>query len=159
MSDYHTRIRDTICYSADTCTLDPACPFVGGCRAVEARDDDWEQANPAIGRAVDGDVLGRWFDEMMPQALRWFDEAALTEGEGHLVPPPFLDSVRKMSATMLVPNELLMDQGVIPDTREHEPVPWRSRLRWKIRDARTRLGQIAYRVAAGEWPPDGEDDW
>lgn len=67
---------------------------------------------------------------------------------------------RKLSSVVVVPNELLMAAGVIPDTRPKPPPPtWRTRLRWK-RDAwRERAARRAYKIIAGDWPGGGEDDW
>ena len=57
-----------------------------------------------------------------------------------------------------VPDELLMDYGVIPDTRPPRPRPSRrTRLRWWITDRRAVLAKRAYRLIAGYDPYDGED--
>jgi hypothetical protein len=116
VSDDYTRMKDSRCNSADTCTLDTRCPFAGGCHAAETRDDD-----------------GLYFGPHPPN------------DDGFLVPPVVADHFAKWF--------------VIPDTREHKPLPWRWRLKQRIQGARTRLAEIAYRVVAGEWPRDGEDDW
>jgi len=53
-------------------------------------------------------------------------------------------SVVKSTSYVQVSDEVLMDAGLIPDTRP--PLPWRTRLRyrWKaaVHRARTRLGEI-----------------
>ncbi len=48
-----------------------------------------------------------------------------------------------------ISEELLMDYGVIPDTRERKPVSRRMRLRWRMADAREHLARWAYRRIAG----------
>lgn len=70
----------------------------------------------------------------------------------------------KLVSYIEVPNELLMDYGVIPDTRPKPPPPsWRTRLRGKIEDRidtwRNLAARRAYKVIAGDWPGNGEDDW
>jgi hypothetical protein len=47
-------------------------------------------------------------------------------------------------------------------TREAYPLPppsWRTRLRWKRDGWREHAARRAFRVIAGYWPHDGEDDW
>lgn len=63
---------------------------------------------------------------------------------------------RKHAAYIEVSNDLLMDMGVIPDTREHKPIPWRTRLRWRITDKRFALAGLAYRLIARQDLP-GDD--
>ena len=66
--------------------------------------------------------------------------------------------VTKHSAYVMVSNELLMDMGVIPDTRPPPPpIPWRRRLRWRWYDKRDRLAERAYRLIAGHDPPGDSD--
>jgi hypothetical protein len=66
-------------------------------------------------------------------------------------------SARKLFAYAYVPDELLMDMGVIPDTRP--PLPWRWRMRNRISDWRETAARRAYKIIAGGWPDDREDDW
>jgi hypothetical protein len=67
-------------------------------------------------------------------------------------------TARKLSATILVPNELLMDAGVIPDTRPpRAPLPWRTRLRFRLDDWREKLARRAYKLIAGYDVPEPED--
>ena len=123
-------------------------------------NDDGFIVPPAVGH------FAEWFEDMMPEAMAWFRDQAenaepFTGGHPTVVPlgGPFQElSVTRRAAVIDVPDELLMDCGVIPDTREHKPIPWRWRLKWKIQNARTRLAEIAYRVVAGDWPCGGEDE-
>ena len=69
-------------------------------------------------------------------------------------------NARKLSAIIDVPNELLMADGLIPDTRPpRKPLPWRWRAKWKLRQWREDAACLAYRAIAGKWPDNGEDDW
>lgn len=65
--------------------------------------------------------------------------------------------VTKHAAYIPVSDELLMDMGVIPDTRERKPVPRRTRLRWWLSARRERAAEAAYRLIAGHDVP--EQDW
>lgn len=47
----------------------------------------------------------------------------------------------KASAYLPVSQDLLMDAGVIPDTRPKVHIPWWRRARWRIRDWRERVGR------------------
>jgi hypothetical protein len=60
----------------------------------------------------------------------------------------------KLSYVIQVPDELLMDAGVIPDTRVRRPPSLRSRLRWRVAAARERAGGLAYRLIAGHDVPE-----
>lgn len=63
--------------------------------------------------------------------------------------------LRKLAMQIDVPDELLMDCGVIPDTRPpRPPMPWRRRLYWRISDQRERLARRAFRIIAGYEMPD-----
>lgn len=123
-----------------------------------------------------------YFARMMPDAEAWFAEHAAEPVTGHpnVVPmdEPFsfarplpagdpvnpfsraaLDA-RKLSVVIEVPDELLMAYGLVPDTRpKPPPTPWRWRLRNRISDWREHAARRAYKVIAGYWPDDGEDDW
>lgn len=57
--------------------------------------------------------------------------------------------VEKFSAWVYVPDELLTDYGVIPDTRPPVHVPWRRRLRWRLTAKREGLARWAFRRIAG----------
>lgn len=66
--------------------------------------------------------------------------------------------ITKHVAYLQVPEELLMDCGVIPDTRPPRPPPSRrTRFRWWRAAARDRLARRAYRVIAGEDVPEPDD--
>lgn len=111
-----------------------------------------------------------YFARMMPDAMQWLEDQATAEpfAFGRPVAPgdpvsPFsqvsLDA-RKLSASIVVPDELLMDYGLIPDTRPKPPPPsWRTRLRRKLGDWRERAARRAFKAIAGYWPDNGEDDW
>lgn len=155
MSDYHARVRGSICYTADTCTLDPACPFIGGCRAVEARDDDlYFGPHPDDGSTDEVRGLMQGFARSRQHSdVPIFPDGIIPgtrEREGGFLVPPGLRSDILASA---------LETGLVRNYGETPPIPWRRRLKWRIHNARTRLGEIAYRVVAGEWPHNGEDDW
>jgi hypothetical protein len=66
--------------------------------------------------------------------------------------------VSKTAMHLEVPEELLMEYGVIPDTRTAPPPPSRrSRFRWWLSGRRESLGQRAYRLISGSDFPDGDD--
>lgn len=112
-----------------------------------------------------------WFTDYMASVMR-----AATWGQPEPTPPDQIPAAlggtltpemtahamdqiwaRKLSAIMVVPDELLMDAGIIPDTRPRVPIPWRTRLRYRIDDWRERMARRAYRLIAGYDPPEPED--
>lgn len=110
-----------------------------------------------------------YFARMMPDVEAWFAEHAAEPVVGRPVVMPMDDPInpfsqaaldaRKLSAVVEVPDELLMAYGLIPDTRpKPPPTPWRWRIRNGISDWRERTARRAFRVIAGYWPDDGEDD-
>lgn len=126
--------------------------YAAAIKAMEeqAADDAGRLAPPAY-RAQKGlgpDPFGvAWTRKQEPNPL---DAALITS-------PELL--VTKRSAIIEVPDELLMDYGLIPDTRPpRPPTPWRWRLRNRIADWRERAARLAYRAIAGQWPDDGEVD-
>lgn len=66
--------------------------------------------------------------------------------------------VIKHAAYLPVSDELLMDAGVIPDTRPPVHIPWRSRLRWRISERRERVGRKVGGWIAGVDLTE-RDDW
>jgi hypothetical protein len=62
--------------------------------------------------------------------------------------------VTKHAMTLPVSEELLMDCGAIPDTRERKPIARRARLRWWLSGRRERAAELAYRVIAGHDVPE-----
>lgn len=64
--------------------------------------------------------------------------------------------IQKHVCYIEVSNDLLMEYGVIPDTREHRPIPRRTRLRWWLAGQRERAACLAYRLIAGYGPPEGD---
>jgi hypothetical protein len=58
-------------------------------------------------------------------------------------------TVRKSAAWLLVPDELLMDAGAIPDTRVRRPLSLRARARYRVAATRERAARLAYRLIAG----------
>jgi hypothetical protein len=87
------------------------------------------------------------------------------EHAAHLVPEPLINdialSVTKMSGYLEVPEEMLMDFGVIPDTRPKPVLTRREQFaRWRrrrINSARLALAGRAYRLISGEDVPEPED--
>jgi hypothetical protein len=78
------------------------------------------------------------------------------DGPPYTVPPDFFNDVKKLSVPMFISEELLMDYGVIPDTREHKPISRRTRIRWWFADKRDYFAAWVYKVLAGhELPDDG----
>lgn len=68
--------------------------------------------------------------------------------------------VRKIHYFAPVSEELLMEYGLIPDTRPvPPPPPWRRRLRWRLTEAvarfRLHLGARIAGVQSEEWEEDG----
>lgn len=126
-----------------------------------------------------------WFAKHMPDAAKWFEELAAEPVTGRPRVEPMGDaafagsvaawwdptrnaeenanligSVTKLGGYIEVPDELLMAYGLIPDTRPPlPPTPWRWRAKQQIRAWREQAARAAYRVIAGYWPRDGEDDW
>jgi hypothetical protein len=85
----------------------------------------------------------------------WF--AAMSE---RLITPPSSGEpepellVTEHAMYIPVSDELLMDCGAMPDTREHKPIPWRTRLRWRLGEKRERTAELAYRLIAGHDVPE-----
>lgn len=107
-------------------------------------------------------ALDDWFAKNMPDAERWLADMGAEPVTGRPIAVPMGEQfeARKFASGIVIPDELLMDAGLIPDTRPpRPPLPWRWRLRNKIADLRERTAQRAYKIIAGEWPNDGEDDW
>lgn len=80
------------------------------------------------------------------------------------VPQPPVDTdfvptltAQKYGFTIPVPNELLMDMGIIPDTRKYVPPTRRERFRWWRRNQRERLGIWVYERISGETFPSADD--
>ena len=64
----------------------------------------------------------------------------------------------KFAMRLEISDELLMDYGLIPDTRPpRPPVPWRTRLRWRWHGTRGRLAERAYKLIAGHEVPEPDD--
>ena len=84
---------------------------------------------------------GAYFDKHMPPSSSYAEQL--------LIP-------QKLAAHILVPESLLMDAGVIPDTRPPAPPPSRrTRFRWWRAQQRARIAGLAYRLIAGEDVPEG----
>lgn len=93
-----------------------------------------------------------YFAKMMPDAGAWFASHAAEPGPGD---EPL---ITKHAMTFEVSEELLMDYGVIPDTRPPlPPPPWRTRLRWRWYSARTHAAEIAYKLISGYDVPEREE--
>jgi hypothetical protein len=69
----------------------------------------------------------------------------------YLVPP-------ELAMHLEISDDLLMDFGVIPDTRPPLPPPsLRTRWRWRIADLRAGVARRAYKLIAGYDPHDDDD--
>lgn len=84
--------------------------------------------------------------------------------------PPGAISVTKLGAQLSVSTDMLMDEGLIPDTRPARPrrtpvrvTPWtlaRARARTAVADARLRVGCWIAGVQVAEYDDDETDvDW
>ena len=96
-------------------------------------------------------AFSAYFDEHMPAVLAYLDQLEPVTGQPAIV--PFIAATKQVSY-IEVPNELLMDAGLIPDTREHKPVPRRTRLRWWLGTQRERAAELAYRLVSGHDVPE-----
>ena len=67
--------------------------------------------------------------------------------------------VVKLGHNVLMSDELLMDAGVIPDTRPRVRVPWHRRLRWRWAEWRERTGRKVGSWVAGVDLSERDDDW
>ncbi len=94
--------------------------------------------------------LTNWLSENLPL------DPGDNHDEANLVPPAFLEETKVMSAPMYISLDMLMDYGVIPDTREYEPMSVYWRIRFKISDFRYWLAVHACRLIVGYWPQDDE---
>ena len=104
-------------------------------------------------------ALSSWVDDHYAAAMEQLGEQGPLEARegGYGVFPADELLATKRAAYIEVACELLMDAGVIPDTRP--PLPWRTRLRFRLDDLREHAARRAYRIIAGEWPADGREDW
>jgi hypothetical protein len=113
---------------------------------------EFDPSRTLLGRAIkEGrDPLGAWFGRHgTREAEKWFPgqvrgTAPEPPPDGFLIPPGLAEA---LGFSM---------------TREAYPLPppsWRTRLRWRLTDLRESAAQCAFRVIAGYWPHDGEDDW
>jgi hypothetical protein len=99
------------------------------------------------------DQFSKWFDDNYAAALNYLGQlpGPMNVSDGT---PLLLD---KRATVIEMSNELLMDMGVIPDTRPPLPPPsWRTRLRWKRDQWRESAARRAYRLIAGCDVPDPE---
>jgi hypothetical protein len=99
----------------------------------------------------------RFFADFMPDALRALGDVIPAGQWAQDTTDAVPLVIAKSYAIIEVADELLMDAGVIPDTRPPLPPPsWRTRLRYRVDDAREALARRAYRLIAGYEVPDGE---
>lgn len=75
--------------------------------------------------------------------------------DGFLVPPGFGEELRDALEAMVL-SRLATGGGVFV-TREHKPVPRRTRLRWWRARQRENLASLAYRLIAGRDLPGGDE--
>lgn len=96
---------------------------------------------------------GQTFGEQLTEYLEATTRAnGLRAGEWpqQTTEPPRM-TVHKVEGYLPIPEEILMDEGIIPDTRPPRPRPrWRTRLRWRLASSRERLGLWAYWVITGD---------
>lgn len=97
-----------------------------------------------------------WFAKNQPGIEKWLSDMAADPVTARsavvLMGEPF--EARKIVTYIDVPDELLADLRAMPS-----PLPWRWRLRNRIADLRESAARRAYKIIAGEWPHDREDDW
>ena len=107
-----------------------------------------------------------WIDEWLSDRLTSFGDVDGGGGEGgYLLPqPPFGEKVAvsfaKMSAVIPVSLDLLMDEGVIPDTRPktmRKPPSRRERFRMSRSRWRRSVAEWLYELISGEELP--EEEW
>ena len=72
--------------------------------------------------------------------------------DGFMIPPGLAEDLR---------NALMDAYGLPRDlfTRELPPPTWRTRLRSTWNELRERAARRAFKIIAGYWPADGEDEW
>lgn len=92
--------------------------------------------------------------EVTPEAREWLGKAGvpvagLATPEEIKARLPQL-TVRKVEGYLPIPEEILMDEGVIPDTRPKVKIRWRTRLRWRVNHGRERFGLWAYWKITGD---------
>lgn len=129
-------------------------------------DDSGFQVPPGLTEA-----FGRWFDDLMPHAVKFFDDAAGLPQHDTVMPlgepltwaqnvSDATPTIRKASAIVHVPDELLMDAGVIPDTRPpaRDLRPWHHKIAFRIvkwwDKRRNRAAYRAFKIIAGYEVPD-----
>jgi hypothetical protein len=100
----------------------------------------------------------RWFADIDTE--EWAAQFAAVPVVGRAVVVPAGEGLfNEPAVTIEVTDELLMDYGIIPDTRPPAVPPSRwTLLRWKLPAWRRQAARRAYRIIAGDWPDDGEDD-
>lgn len=124
----------------------------------------WDEADAVTGFAdARGLDLADWQERLLGSLFGTAPDPPEPR-QDHLVPPLLADDVAvtatKMTACITVSNDLLMDWGVIPDTRPRPVITRRERFRrWrhgKISGARFAVAGRAYRLISGEDVPEPE---
>lgn len=100
------------------------------------------------GRGQPFDFSSVFSDEALAAVRDGLQETMAGLAEGVKIVP------RKLSCVVQVPDELLMDTGVIPDTRTRKQPSRRTRLRWRIDASREYLARWVYRRLTGEDVPE-----
>jgi len=110
-----------------------------------------------------------WIDEWLAASSTSFAKFAETVGpenavapDGHMVPPVFAAQMTAeyVTATIPVSLDLLMDEGVIPDTRPktmRKPPSRRERFRMSRSRWRRSVAEWLYELISGEELP--EEEW
>jgi len=88
-----------------------------------------------------------------PEAAEAVRAVTRARGPGFLVPEALRTEILRTAL------ETAMIGPIDPDAPKPPPPTWRQKLRWKRGDWRERTARRAYRIIAGYWPGNGEDDW
>lgn len=70
---------------------------------------------------------------------------------------PFKLNVQKLSYMIQIPDEVLIDMGLMDDTREPIKISRRRRLRWWVSRQRERFAHRVFKLIAGYEMPDPSD--
>lgn len=136
----------------DPATWQTVMDAAGECKPVEFRGFPPVVINAEMMSDVKPyplDLIDAW------HAGTWPPQPVEPTGDGFLVPPGFGEELRDALEAMVL-SRLATGGGVFV-TREHKPVPRRTRLRWWRARQRENLASLAYRLIAGQDVPGGDE--